>query len=366
LSIRDKYPMIRDVKRSPSRERSSQGPVPGRVVVPRVHLNAFSGLPAVLASFNVPSEPILRTANLTRQDLEDPERSAPFPDVDRLIGLCVRRTKCPHFGLLIGQHANLQSFGIAGRLARHAPSVGAALQDLAAHFVLHDSGGVPSIAIHDDSATLAYGIHTAGVRNADQVYDLSVISMLNIMRQLCGASWKPDAVLLPRKRPTDIHPYREILGAPLRFDAVQCAVIFPAFWLARPVANADPLLHMVLQDRASAELSGQEPMLHGDVHRTIRLLLPSRRCSRADVAQRLGIHPRTLGRRLQESGTTFQSLLDDTRAQMAKQLLLDTRLTVASIAAAIGYGDPTIFTRAFARWTGRTPSAFRAKVVERS
>lgn len=211
--------MIRDVKRSPSRKSSSQGP--GPVVVPRVHLNAFRGLPDVLASFNVPSEPILRTAGLTRQDLEDPERSAPSTDVDRLIGLCVRRTKCPHFGLLVGQHVDLLSFGIAGRLARNSPSVGAALQDLAAHFVLHDRGGVPSIAIHDDTATLAYGLHTAGVRNADQVYDQSAVSMLNVMRQLCGAGWKPDAVLLPRRRPTNIRPYREILAAPLHFDAVQ-------------------------------------------------------------------------------------------------------------------------------------------------
>jgi AraC-like DNA-binding protein len=267
---------------------------------------------------------------------------------------------------LVGQHADLQSFGIAGRLARNAPSVGAALQDLAAHFVLHDSGGVPSVAIHDDTATLTYGIHTAGVRNADQVYDQSVASMINVMRQLCGAGWKPDAILLPRKRPADIRPYREILGAPLRFDAVQSAIVFPAYWLARPVVDADPLLHMVLEDRASVELSRHEPMLHADVRRTIRLLLLSRRCSRADVAKRLGIHPRTLGRRLQESGTTFQALLDDMRAQMAKQLLLDTRLPVARIAAAVGYGDPTIFSRAFARWTGRTPSAFRAELVARA
>ena len=351
--------MIRDMARNLSRERSAPGPVAS----PRVHLNAFRGLPDVLAGFNVPSEPILRTANLTRQDLEDSERSAPFPEIDRLIGLCVRRTKCAHFGLLIGQHANLQSFGIAGRLARNAPSVGAALQDLAAHFVLHDSGGVPSVAIHDDTATLTYGIHTAGVRNADQVYDQSAVSMINVMRQLCGPGWKPDAILLPRKRPADIRPYREILGAPLRFDAVQSAIVFPAYWLARPVVDADPLLHMVLEDRASVELSRHEPMLHADVRRTIRLLLLSRRCSRADVAKRLGIHPRTLGRRLQESGTTFQALLDDMRAQMAKQLLLDTRLPVARIAAAVGYEDPTIFSRAFARWTGRTPSEFRAELV---
>ena len=147
---------------------------------------------------------------------------------------------------------------------------------------------------------------------------------------------------------------------------MQSAIVFPAYWLARPVADADPLLHMVLEDRASAELSGQEPMLHGDVRRTIRLLLLSRQCSRADVAKRLGIHPRTLGRRLQESGTTFQALLDDMRAQMAKQLLLDTRLPVARIAAAVGYEDPTIFSRAFARWTGRTPSEFRAELVARA
>ncbi len=153
---------------------------------------------------------------------------------------------------------------------------------------------------------------------------------------------------------------------PLRFNAVQCAVIFPAFWLARPVADADPLLHTVLQDRADAELSGQEPKLLGDVRRTIRLLLILRRCSRADVAQRLGVHPRTLGRRLQDSGSTFQALLDDTRAQISKQLLLDTRLPVARIAAAVGYDDPTVFTRAFARWTGRTPSEFRAELAARS
>jgi AraC-like DNA-binding protein len=358
--------MIRDMARKLPGKGSAAGPIAGPVAAPRVHLNAFRGLPDVLADFNVPSEPILRAAGLTRQDLEDPERSAPFPDVDRLISLCVRRTKCPHFGLLLGQYVNLLSFGIAGRLARNAPSVGAALQDLAAHFVLHDSGGVPSVAIHNDTATLTYGMHTAGVRNADQVYDQSVVSMMNVMRQLCGAGWKPDAILLPRKRPVDMRPYREILGASLRFDAVQAAVLFPAFWLARPVVDADPLLHMVLQDRASAELTGQGPMLHGDVRRTIRLLLLSRQCSRADVAKRLGIHPRTLGRRLQESGTTFQALLDDMRAQMAKQLLLDTRLPVARIAAAVGYEDPTIFTRAFARWTGLTPSEFRVKVTERS
>jgi AraC-like DNA-binding protein len=331
--------------------------------VPRSHLTTLRGLPEVLEQFDVPSEPILRAAGLTRADLEDPARIASFTELDQLLGTCVRRTRCSHFGLLMSRHVNLQTFGIAGRLALNAPSVGAALQDLAAYFVLHDSGGVPNVAIHDGSATFAYGIHAPGVRNSEQVYDLSVGAMVNIMRQLCGPRWQPDVLLLPRKRPPDLRPYREILAAPLRFDSVQAAVLFPAVWLSRPVANADPLLRTVLADRATADLAAQEPLLHGEVRRTIRLLLTAGVCSRVEVARRLGMHERTLGRRLQESGTTFQALFDEARLVLAQQLLRDTHLPIARVSAALGYSDPTVFTRAFRRWIGQTPRGFRAAIA---
>lgn len=351
--------MIRDMTPSGTRQSSgAQAAVPPRS--PRIHINALRGLPDVLERFGVRSEPVLRAANLTRADFEDPERSASFSDMDRLIGTCVRRTNCGHFGLLLSKYADLQSFGIAGRLARHAPSVGAALNELSAHFMLHDSGGVPSVAIHSGCVTFAYGIHAPGLRHADQVYDLSVGAMINVMRQLCGVNWHPDVILLPRSRPPDIRPYREILGVPVRFNSMQAALQFPEAWLSRPIVDADALLHSLLADRAAADMVQQGPSLHGDVQRAIRLLLTTGQCSRDEVARRLGTHPRTLGRRLQASGTTFQQLLDETRTEIAKQLLRDTRITVARVALSLGYQDPTIFTRAFARWTGRTPSAFRA------
>jgi AraC-like DNA-binding protein len=363
LILGDSGTMIRDMgPPAPRTPAPAARPTPG-ARVPRSHLTTLRGLPAVLEQFDVPSEPILRAAGLTRADLEDPERTASFTDLDRLIGTCVRRTKCTHFGLLMSRHVNLQTFGIAGRLALNAPSVGAALQDLAAYFVLHDSGGVPNVAIHDGTATFAYGIHAPGVRNSEQVYDLSVGAMVNIMRQLCGPRWRPDVLLLPRKRPPDLRPYREILAAPLRFDSVQAAVLFPAAWLSRPVANSDPLLHDVLADRATAALAGQDPLLHADVRRTIRLLLTGGDCSRTEVARRLGMRERTFGRRLQETGTTFQALLDEARLALAQQLLHDTRLPVARVASALGYHDPTVFTRAFRRWTGQTPRGFRASLA---
>jgi len=330
-----------------------------------VHVAALRGIPLVLEHFGIPCEPILATAGLRAADLDDPERSAPFADLDHLFGLCQRRTKCAHFGLLVGQYINLQSFGVAGRLARNAPSVGAALQELAAFFTLHDSGGSLRVAIHEGRVTFGYGIHVPGLAHADQVYDLALAAIANVMRQLCGTGWRPDAVLLPRKRPADIRPYRQHFAAPLRFDSIIAAVVFPERHLSQAIADADPLLHRLLSDNAEAAIAATDPILHTEVRRTIRLLL-TQQCSRSDVARRLGMHERTLGRRLQASGTTFQQLLDETRLDMAQQLLRDTRVPVARVAAALGYCDPTVFTRAFARWTGRTPSRFRAELADAS
>jgi AraC-like DNA-binding protein len=355
-------PMIRDMPTRRSAPQASRSPRPGAAATSaRAHVAALRGIPVVLARFGVPSEPILATANLRPVDLNDPECTAPFAELDRLLGLCMRKTRCEHLGLLVGQHIMLQSFGVVGRAARNAPSVGAALQDLAAFFVLHDSGGSVRVAIRDGRVTLCYGIHVPGLKHSDQVYDLAVAALANVMRQLCGQDWRPDAVLLTRKRPADIRPYREFFAAPLRFDSIMAAVVFPERHLSQAIADADPLLHKLLSDNAAAAMARTDPILHTDVRRTIRLLLQTQQCSRNEVARRLGMHERTLGRRLQASGTTFQRLIDDTRRDIAQQLLRDTNATLTRIAAALGYRDPTIFTRAFARWTGRTPSRFRAE-----
>jgi AraC-like DNA-binding protein len=354
--------MIRDMRVRAN--ESVKAPPPAHRSSARVHLGPLRGIPLVLEHFGVPSEPVLTTVGLRRDDFEKPDRSAPFADLDRLLGLCIRKTECDHFGLLLSQYVSLQSFGITGRLARNSASVGAALQDLAGFFLLHDNGGSINLSIHDGSVTFGYGIHVPGIRHADQVYDLAVGGMVNIMRELCGPDWRPAVVLLPRKRPPSLRPYRERLLAPLRFDSVMAGITFPEPVLSRPIVDADSYLHALLAENASAALSRTDPLLHSDVRRAIRLQLLTQQCSRREVARQLGLHERTLGRRLQASGVTFQRVLDETRVELAKQLLNDTLIPVARISTALGYRDPTVFTRAFARWTGKTPSRFRAELSQ--
>jgi AraC-like DNA-binding protein len=343
----------------PRRDGSADPAAATAAAAARVHLGPIRAVPELLARMGVPWEPVLRHARISRADLEDQELSAPFDRVDRLLGECVERSGCEHFGLLVGQTVDLRSFGIPGRIALSAPTAGDALAALARHFVLHDSGGSPRVAITNGTAVMSYGIHVPGVHNAQQVYDLSVAAMCNVLRQLCGADWRPDAVTLPRKRPPDIGPYREVLQAPLRFDALHAAVVFPSHWLTRRLPDADALLFRLLERRAVQEAADHGPLLCRETCRAIRDLQQDGDCSRAAVAGRLGLHERTLGRRLQAAGTTFRQLLDDTRADVAKQLLHDTRSPIARIAESLGYTDATAFTRAFRGWTGMTPREFR-------
>jgi len=81
--------------------------------------------------------------------------------------------------------------------------------------------------------------------------------------------------------------------------------------------------------------------------------------SRASAAA-VGLSPRPLERRLARHGTSFTRLLDTLRADLARQYLADTDFRLEQIAYLVGYSEPAALVRAFRRWTGTTPAAFRA------
>ncbi|MPR12412.1 helix-turn-helix transcriptional regulator [Microvirga tunisiensis] len=91
----------------------------------------------------------------------------------------------------------------------------------------------------------------------------------------------------------------------------------------------------------------------------LRTELLTNQCSAATVADRFAIHRRTLSRHLRAEGAGFQSLVDETRFEIARQLLSQTRIPLSEVAVALGYSEASAFTRAFRRWSGQSPAAWR-------
>ena len=79
------------------------------------------------------------------------------------------------------------------------------------------------------------------------------------------------------------------------------------------------------------------------------------------TAHRVGIPVRTLQRRLRDSGLSYSELVEQTRFELACRLLDKPGAKATDVARALGYTDPSSFSRAFRRWTGMSPRAYRSR-----
>jgi len=95
------------------------------------------------------------------------------------------------------------------------------------------------------------------------------------------------------------------------------------------------------------------------IRRLLRTMVISPECSVSVAADRIGVHHRTLNRKLAAAGTTFHQEREEARREVACQLLENTRMAATEISEILDYADPATFSRAFQRWTGSTPIRWR-------
>lgn len=325
-----------------------------------MRVGVLTEAPALLRGFGVDHAEALMRAGLAQTLLDDPDNLVPYRARGRLLSVCAAITRCEHFGLLVGQQGRLSHLGLVGYLVQHSPDVGAALRNLERYLHLHVRGGAPRLIIHDNVAILAYDIYEPHVEGREQIEDAAVAFVCNILRSLCGADWTPAEALFAHRKPNDARPFSRFFRCPLRFDAGENGISFPADWLARPLPAADVELRRLLQRQVDALDAGRGATLPDRVRSILRTAILTRHGAVEDIASMLSMHSRTLHRRLAAFGVTFKGLADQTRFEIAQRMLHDTTTPVSQIAEALDYADASAFTRAFRRWTKTTPAAWRA------
>jgi AraC-like DNA-binding protein len=118
-------------------------------------------------------------------------------------------------------------------------------------------------------------------------------------------------------------------------------------------------MRALLDERIQQLKGAQGSEFSDDIRRLLRSRLTSKICSADEIADLLAIHRRTLSRRLKGSGMGYRAITNEIRFEIAQQLLTDTQVPLAQIAAALGYSEASAFTRAFRRWSGRSPTTWR-------
>ncbi|MFQ6395468.1 AraC family transcriptional regulator ligand-binding domain-containing protein [Nocardia sp. KC 131] len=150
---------------------------------------------------------------------------------------------------------------------------------------------------------------------------------------------------------------RQRLGAvPLTTGARRHAIVVDTAILDAPLPQSDPVVASALEQQCT-QLLALRRQRRGTSGRVRSLILAELDTSPTieSVATHLHVDERTLRRRLVSEGTTFRELIDEIRATLAEELLTIDGITLGDIAGRLGYHDAASFSRAYRRWTGRTP-----------
>jgi AraC-like DNA-binding protein len=121
---------------------------------------------------------------------------------------------------------------------------------------------------------------------------------------------------------------------------------------------------MALLGEVSKAFAGPQPKpsaFRRDVERQIEALLPEGTLRIDSVAKAIGLSRQTLYRRLKAEGTTFETLVERVRRRLALRFIRDEGLAVKETAWRLGFAEPAAFSRAFKRWTGKSPADMRRR-----
>lgn len=163
------------------------------------------------------------------------------------------------------------------------------------------------------------------------------------------------------ERPVHADAYARVLGVPTVFGADWNAIRLNQKALARPFDPPNRYVFGVLSDRANALLTrlAREKTFTAQVEGLLLPLLHKGDATIAEAARALGISRQTLHRKLKAEGVTFETVLDGLRHKMALNYLAGRKVSVSQVAYLVGFSEPSSFSRAFKRWTGRSPKSAR-------
>lgn len=187
----------------------------------------------------------------------------------------------------------------------------------------------------------------------------------DVMRSISRATSEHEC-WFKHAQPADIGEYeRTFAPAKVRFAAPCYGLAFDSELLRAPLESADSKLHSVLSKHAELMLAAlpHAQSLTEKVRSLIVKELPRVQPSAGRIASHLRMSPRTLGRRLEDEGTTFRSLLDDLRRGLALGYLAKPHVALAEVAFLLGFSEVAAFHRAFRRWTSQTPLEYRRSLA---
>lgn len=277
----------------------------------------------------------------------------------------VRETRDISIPWVVGTRYDLGSLGDVGNAIRACTTVGSALRRMVSFYELLQD--CTHIELENDGqyASVNYRILDPDIwpRHQDAMFSLGIVAQ--ILRAASPDAWDNVEFWFETSASELVSPMSSAINAPCHFEADTNTMRFPARFLDQPVSfcHADAKM-----DRLNSALvrKHRETPLSERLAQLVLRDLDRMTIDQQKIAREIGMSSRTMRRKLASDGLSFQQILDECRMRQAIfEFRTRPTLPIAEIALRLGYSEHSTFTRAFHRWFGESPQAYRTRLANR-
>jgi AraC-like DNA-binding protein len=279
-----------------------------------------------------------------------------------LLELAAAELDCPDFGMQLALRQSKTAFvGPLGDGMRNSRSFGEALRFVCSHSYAHSLAAWiwlrPSLS--GESTVVGHDILLEGQPHKAQAMEYILLVGNLATLDLTQGRVRARRVLFRHQPISTVKSYRRQFGCEVRFGRSADAVIYDNHDLACPISEPDAQAWQQAATKLETRFVERKPPLYADVRGVISHLLGAEACDREHVSAALGLHPRTMLRRLADEGTSFQRIKDEVRRDRMLYYLHQTGLDFTAISERLGFAEQAVMTRSCRKWFGASPSALR-------
>lgn len=322
--------------------------------IPGTYVNLLAD---VVSRWSVSAEDLFLGSGIEPKQIYEPIW---YVDIDvgmQLIQRALLLTGEPGLGFHLGMQMTVTCHGLIGFAAMVSSNVRGALQ-VAQEFIALQST-VHKIRLEEQGELAYLYFEQSEAYQYDEVIQIALILGFAQMGKAVSGQELRGVADLPFAQPEYFDRFIHLIPGEVRFEQKCACMIFDKNILDIPLIMADLTTARLAREQCKRLLHGmaQNP----DFKRLVLDLIYDEAqgfSSMPEVAEKLHISERSLQRKLTEEGVSFRDLVEDLRFKKALALLKNRSLTLKFIAEHLGYTDVTNFSRAFKRWTGKSPRRY--------
>ena len=323
------------------------------------------GLEELVTELGGDLKPLAVQVGLNIADIMRPERLISTRQAHALVNLAAESLKRKDLGLLWGARSDPSRLGPLYVALMNAQTVREAITFLSRYLHINFPSGVVELKPLPGQQGEIVSVRSLLRKPPPMThfFERRLGSLHVVLGLVCGEAYRPKAIWFTHKQNAAMSAYTRVFGIRPLFEMPENGIVVSRSLLdaKRPAANdqvRDMALAYLRSTPAPAKTSAQAEVAH-----MLRILMRTSNPTIAETARSLGMHPRTLQRRLRTENISFEAIKDDVRRAIAETLLSEPDTPLMEAAFGTHYANMSAFTRSCRRWFGAPPSQVRRSLL---